>query len=72
MTETIEARLSPQVKNVLLALLVGGIAAILDSTMVTLAIHTLVVRLHSTDGTMQWVTTGCLLAMAVAVPVTGW
>jgi EmrB/QacA subfamily drug resistance transporter len=66
------ARLSPEVRNAVLALIVGGIAAILDSTMVTLALHTLVVTLHSTDGTIQWVTTGYLLAMAVAIPVTGW
>jgi EmrB/QacA subfamily drug resistance transporter len=56
----------------LLALIVGGSAAILDSTMVTLALHTLVVKLHSNDGTIQWVTTGYLLAMAVAIPFTGW
>jgi EmrB/QacA subfamily drug resistance transporter len=67
-----EAKLTPEVRNALLALIVGGIAAILDSTMVTLALHTLVVGLHSTDGTIQWVTTGYLLAMAVAIPVTGW
>ncbi len=67
-----DERLTPQVRNALLALIVGGIAAILDSTMVTLALHTLVVSLHSTDGTIQWVTTGYLLAMAVAIPVTGW
>src|SRR3984885_6105637 len=67
-----DERLTPQVRNaLLLALIVGGIAAILDS-MVTLALHTLVVGLHSTDGTIQWVTTGYLLAMAVAIPVTGW
>src|ERR1700690_3541699 len=65
-------KLPPQVRKALLALIVGGIAAILDSTMVTLALHTLVVRLHSTDGTIQWVTTGYLLAMAVAIPVPGW
>ena len=67
-----EAKLSPQVRMALTALIVGGIAAILDSTMVTLAIHTLVVKLHSSDGTIQWVTTGYLLAMAVAIPTTGW
>ncbi|QKG19842.1 MDR family MFS transporter [Actinomadura verrucosospora] len=72
MTGTTGARLSPQVRNALIALVVGGIAAILDSTMVTLAIRTLAVRLHSTAGTIQWVTTGFLLAMAVAIPVTGW
>src|SRR6202522_4300656 len=64
-------RLTPAVRNALLALIVGGIAAILDSTMVTIALHTLVVSLHSADGTIQWVTTGYLLAMAVAIPVTG-
>src|SRR5262245_2540920 len=67
-----ETKLPPQVRNALLALIVGGIAAILDSTMVTLALHTLVVGFSSTDGTIQWVTTGYLLAMAVAIPVTGW
>lgn len=66
------ARLTPEVRKAVLALIVGGIAAILDSTMVTLALHTLAVRLHSADGTIQWVTTGYLLAMAVAIPVTGW
>jgi EmrB/QacA subfamily drug resistance transporter len=66
------AGLTPEVRNAVLALIVGGIAAILDSTMVTLALHTLVVSLHTTDGTIQWVTTGYLLAMAVAIPVTGW
>jgi EmrB/QacA subfamily drug resistance transporter len=67
-----DGKLTPQVRNAVLALIVGGIAAILDSTMVTLALHTLTVTLHSTDGTIQWVTTGYLLAMAVAIPVTGW
>jgi EmrB/QacA subfamily drug resistance transporter len=71
-TQITEAKLSPQAKNALLALIVGGIAAILDSTMVTLAIHTLAVQLHSTTGTIQWVTSGFLLAMAVAIPATGW
>ena len=67
-----EDKLTPKVRNAVLALIVGGIAAILDSTMVTIALHTLTVSLHSSVGTIQWVTTGYLLAMAVAIPVTGW
>jgi EmrB/QacA subfamily drug resistance transporter len=67
-----DEKLTPQVRNALLALIVGGFAAILDSTMMTLALHTLVIRLHSSDGTIQWVATGYLLAMAVAIPITGW
>ena len=77
MTETTLERAArrrrpPSVRNALLALIIGGVAAILDSTMVTIALHTLVVSLHSTDGAIGWVTTGYLLAMAVAIPVTGW
>jgi EmrB/QacA subfamily drug resistance transporter len=75
MTTTVvatEQKLTPQVRKVLLALIVGGIAAILDSTMMTLALHTLVLQLHSTVDAIQWVTTGYLLAVAVAIPITGW
>jgi EmrB/QacA subfamily drug resistance transporter len=72
MDATLKSELPPQVRNALLALIVGGVAAILDSTMVTLALNTLVVQLHSTYGTIQWVTTGYLVAMAVAIPTTGW
>ncbi|MEU6538235.1 DHA2 family efflux MFS transporter permease subunit [Streptomyces sp. NPDC047000] len=67
-----ETKLSPQTRKVLAALIVGGIAAILDSTMVTLAIHTLVVEMHSSAGTIQWVTTAYLLALSVTIPLTGW
>ena len=66
------SKLTPEVRGVVVALIIGGIAAILDSTMVTIALHTLTVSLRSSTGTIQWVTTGFLLAMAVAIPVTGW
>ena len=64
--------LTPEVRRAALALVIGGIAAILDTTIVTIALHTLVLRLHSTVGTMQWVSTAYLLALTVAIPVTGW
>jgi EmrB/QacA subfamily drug resistance transporter len=65
-------KLTPATRRALVALLVGGIAAILDSTMVALALRTLVTELHTTDGMIQWVTTSYLLAMAIAIPTTGW
>jgi EmrB/QacA subfamily drug resistance transporter len=64
--------LTPEVRRAVLALITGGIAAILDTTIVTIALHTLALRLHSTVGTIQWVSTAYLLALAVAIPVTGW
>ena len=64
--------ITPEVRRAALALIIGGIAAILDTTIVTIALHTLVLRLHSTVGTIQWVSTAYLLALTVAIPVTGW
>jgi EmrB/QacA subfamily drug resistance transporter len=66
------AGLTPEVRRAVTALIFGGIAAILDTTIVTIALHTLVIKLHSTVGAIQWVSTGYLLALAVAIPVTGW
>ena len=56
--------LTPEVRRAVLALILGGIAAILDTTIVTIALHTLVIKLHSTVGTIQWVSTAYLLALA--------
>ncbi|MFE3029094.1 MDR family MFS transporter [Nocardia tengchongensis] len=44
----------------------------LDSTVVNVAVHSLSVNLHSDLGTVQWVLTGYLLALAAVIPVTGW
>jgi len=67
-----EEKLSPELRKVFLALIIGGIAAILDSTMVTLALHVLTLDLHSDAGSIQWVTTAYLLVMAAAIPLSGW
>ncbi|HWU58327.1 MAG TPA: DHA2 family efflux MFS transporter permease subunit [Microbacteriaceae bacterium] len=67
-----DARLSRAARGALFALVFGGIAAILDSTIVAIAIHPLVTDLQSSTLVIQWVSTGYLLAMAVAIPVTGW
>jgi EmrB/QacA subfamily drug resistance transporter len=55
-----------------LTLVVGLAAPLLDSTIVTVAIPTLRGDLHASVSTVQWITTAYLLAMAVAIPVTGW
>ncbi|MEN1973571.1 MFS transporter [Cellulomonas sp. P4] len=67
-----DTRPTPDLRGALAALIVGGIAAILDSTMVALAIHTLSLELGATSADIQWVSTSYLLAIAVAIPVTGW
>ena len=67
-----QTRLDRKTIRAVIALLIGAIAAILVSTMVTLAIPTLSKDFSVDASTVQWVTTAYLLAMAVAIPTTGW
>jgi EmrB/QacA subfamily drug resistance transporter len=47
-------------------------APLFDSTIVSVALHSLAADLHASVDTIQWVTTGYLLALGVTVPVVGW
>src|SRR4051812_43586719 len=57
---------------VALVIVLGLVAPLLDTTIVNVAIPSLRQDLGATVSTIQWVSTGYLLAMAVAIPVTGW
>jgi EmrB/QacA subfamily drug resistance transporter len=50
----------------------GAIMAILDATIVNVAIPTLGRDFHTSISTIQWVMTGYLLAFASVIPLTGW
>jgi len=54
------------------ALLVGGITAVLDTTIVAIGLRTMQRELHASVATIQWVSTGYLLALAVAIPFVSW
>ena len=71
MSET-ETALPPETKRALTALIIGAVAAVLDTTIVSIALRTLVGTLHSTVSQIQWVSTGYLLALGVVIPVVGW
>jgi EmrB/QacA subfamily drug resistance transporter len=46
--------------------------SILDTTIVNVAIDALARDLHASLGTIQWVSTGYMLALATVIPLTGW
>jgi len=52
--------------------MIGATLSLLDSTIVNVAVRTLSVDLHAGLGTVQWVVTAYLLALAAVIPVTGW
>ena len=59
-------------RRLAIALVVGAMAPLFDSTIVSVALHSLARDLDAPVATIQWVTTGYLLAMGVTVPVVGW
>jgi len=65
-------KLDPAVVRIAMAVIAGGIAVIFDSTIVSIAIDQLGDHLHASLGTIQWVSTGYLLAMFVAIPPSAW
>ena len=55
-----------------LVVICGQIMAILDTTIVNVALDTLSRDLHASLSTTQWVVTGYLLALGLVIPLSGW
>src|SRR3954451_3041266 len=66
------SKIDPTALRTAIAVLVGGIAVILDSTIVSVALHQLATDLGAGVSTIQWVGTAYLLAMGVVIPTVGW
>ncbi len=57
---------------VAIAFVTGFFMDLMDTTIVNVALPTLVTELHTTDTTLEWVVTGYLLSLAVWIPASGW
>ncbi len=64
--------LDPQLQRLAVVVVLGAIMSILDTTIVNVAIDTLAKAFDSPLSTIQWVSTGYLLALAMVIPLTGW
>src|SRR5919197_1627161 len=70
-TET-QLRLTREILVLGGVVLIGMILAVLDATIVNVAIPTLGRDFHTSVSTIQWVMTAYLLAFAAVIPLTGW
>lgn len=70
--QTTESKLPKEILAAAWAIALGAIAPMLDSTMVNIAIDQLTKDFHTTLNTIQWSITGYVLALAIAVPISGW
>jgi EmrB/QacA subfamily drug resistance transporter len=60
------------VKIVAVVVVLGVIMSILDTTIVNVALDKLSRDLHAPLSTIQWVSTGYLLSLAMVIPLAGW
>jgi EmrB/QacA subfamily drug resistance transporter len=64
--------LPKDVRPIAIVVVIGAIMSILDATIVNVALQTLRSDLGVSLATIQWVSTGYLLALAAVIPLTGW
>jgi EmrB/QacA subfamily drug resistance transporter len=62
----------PVLRRLSIVVILGAVMSILDTTIVNVAIETLSRDFHTSISTIQWVTTGYLLALAIVIPLSGW
>ena len=67
-----ENALDPELRRLGLVVILGTIMSILDVTIVIVAIDTLARDFHASLATIQWVSTGYLLALSAVIPLSGW
>ncbi|WUH96587.1 DHA2 family efflux MFS transporter permease subunit [Spirillospora sp. NBC_00431] len=65
-------RLDRQILLLGLVIVSGAVMAILDTTIVNVALETLGRDFDTGLSTIQWVVTGYMLAMGTVIPLTGW
>jgi EmrB/QacA subfamily drug resistance transporter len=65
-------RLDPALIRLAAILLAGAIAAILDTTIVNVALDSIGRDLHASISAIQWVMTGYLLSYGMVIPLNGW
>jgi EmrB/QacA subfamily drug resistance transporter len=58
--------------SVSFVVVLGTFMSILDTTIVNVAINTLSREFNTSLATIQWVSTGYMLALATVIPLTGW
>jgi EmrB/QacA subfamily drug resistance transporter len=67
-----EPSLPKDLRPIAIVVVVGAIMSILDATIVNVALQTLRSNLDVSLATIQWVSTGYLLALSAVIPLTGW
>jgi EmrB/QacA subfamily drug resistance transporter len=71
-TQADSRKIPAEVWSIAIVLILGTFMAILDTTIVNVALEPLTRDFHTKLVTIQWVITGYLLSIAVVIPLSGW
>src|SRR4051812_47118420 len=71
-TDDASSGIDPALRRLSAVVLLGAVMTILDTTIVAVAIDTLGRNFDVSVATIQWVSTGYLLALSMVIPLTGW
>ncbi|QGZ64836.1 DHA2 family efflux MFS transporter permease subunit [Paraburkholderia acidisoli] len=71
-TRRASAALDASIWKITAVAVLGSLLAQLDATIVNVSLSSLAQDLHSTLSTIQWVTSGYLLALTFVLPLNGW
>ena len=66
------ARPDPHLWKISSVAILGSFLSQMDATVVNVSLSSLALELHTTLSNIQWVTSGYLLALALALPLSGW
>ena len=72
MSDTAYGGFDPALKRLSAVVMLGAVMTVLDTTIVSVAISTLGRDFDVSVATIQWVSTGYLLALSMVIPLTGW
>ncbi|MFE7429446.1 DHA2 family efflux MFS transporter permease subunit [Streptomyces sp. NPDC057545] len=67
-----DERITPALWGLSSILTLGGVMSMFTSTVVNVALGTVGEKLNAPLGTVQWIATGYLIALAAAIPMSGW
>jgi EmrB/QacA subfamily drug resistance transporter len=65
-------QLDPAIWKITSVAVLGSFLAQLDATIANVSLSSLATELHTPLSTIQWVTSGYLLALTLALPLSGW
>jgi len=67
-----EEKIDPKLLKMAVIMVFGLVAPALNATIVNIAIGTIIAEFNSTISVVQWITTGYILVMGIAVPISAW